>query len=105
VPALKLETEIREGQMKRTAVWWAAAGFAIPIFWGAMSFIFFSARESLWTNIYWGTVYVTCPFWLLPTNTLTTVMMPVLNAILYGGIAFFVMRASNKRRKSIDSPV
>jgi hypothetical protein len=70
--------------MKRYVIGWAVLGFVIPLFWGIMSFIFFAAKESIWTNVYWGLVYATCPFWLLPTNTMTTVLMPFLNAALYG---------------------
>lgn len=89
--------------MKRLVIWWAALGFAAPLLWGVVSFIFFSARESVWTNIYWGAVYVTCPFWLLPTSTFTTIIMPLLNAILYGGLAFLVLNARGKWARRRDS--
>jgi hypothetical protein len=85
--------------MKKLVIWWAALGFVIPLLWGVVSFIFFSARESVWTNIYWGAVYVTCPFWLLPTNTFTTVITPFLNGTLYGGLAFLILNARNKRTR------
>ena len=86
--------------MKKRVIWWAILGFVVPVCWGVASFIFFSARESAWTNFYWGAVYLTCPFWLLPSNTATTVMMPFLNAGLYGGLAFLFLRTRNARGKS-----
>ncbi len=86
--------------MKKRVIWWTILGFVIPVFWGVASFVFFSARESVWTNVYWGLVYVTCPFWLLPSNTTTTVMTPFLNAALYGGLAFLFLSTRNARSKS-----
>jgi hypothetical protein len=41
-------------------------GAFVPIFWGVVSFIFFNAPESHWTDLYWNVVHVTCPAWLLP---------------------------------------
>lgn len=88
--------------MKKRVMWWAILGFVIPVFWGVVSFIFFSAKESIWTDVYWRVVYVTCPFWLLPSNTTTTVMTPFLNAILYGGLAFLLLSTRNARSKSAN---
>jgi hypothetical protein len=79
--------------MKRRVIWWAILGFLVPLFWGVASFIFFSAKESVWTNIFWGLIYVTCPFWLLPANLTTTIITPFLNAALYGGLAFLLLNA------------
>jgi hypothetical protein len=88
--------------MKKRAICLTILGFVVPIFWGIASFVLFAAKESVWTNIYWGLVYVTCPFWLLPTNTTTTVMMPFLNAALYAGLALLLFNARNERGKSVD---
>lgn len=83
--------------MSRRLIWWLAIGFCVPIAWGIFSFILFSAKESAWITTFWWCVYITCPFWLLPTNTATTILTPVLNALLYGIIAFLVI----KRRGAI----
>jgi hypothetical protein len=83
---------------RRRLLFWALVGFVTPIFWGVMSAVLFTARESIWTDAYWYLVYASCPVWLLPTNTATTVLMPVLNAGLYGGIAFLL--TGNQRRSA-----
>jgi hypothetical protein len=74
--------------MRKVVIRFAILGFAFPLFWGAAGFVFFSTRESIWTNIFWWIVYVTCPFWLLPANMITTIITPFLNAALYGGLAY-----------------
>jgi hypothetical protein len=81
--------------MKKRVIQWAVVGFAIPIFWGVMSFIWFNAKESVWTTVYWDLVYVTCPFWLLDTPSILT---PVLNATFYSLLAFVFLRVSRKTR-------
>jgi ABC-type dipeptide/oligopeptide/nickel transport system permease component len=84
---------------KRVAIW-AALGFAVPIFWGVMAFIFFNAREARWTDLFWYSVYVTCPPWLLPENSWSLWITPVANAALYGIVAFLIsmrIRALKKR--------
>jgi hypothetical protein len=77
--------------MMRRLVLWSVVGFCVPIGWGIASFVLFSAKESIWTTVYWWCVYITCPFWLLPTNTATTVLTPFLNALMYGVISFLVI--------------
>jgi hypothetical protein len=72
-------------------IWFAILGFAFPLLWGIAGFVFFSAKESIWTNIFWSLVYVTCPFWLLPANLITTIITPFLNAALYGGLVFLFL--------------
>lgn len=74
-------------------------GFLVPVFWGILSFVLFNAKESAWTTLYWYLVYVTCPFWLLPTSTATTILMPFLNALLYGAIAFYLLRSQRLKRQ------
>jgi hypothetical protein len=85
--------------MLRRLIPWSVIGFCVPIGWGILSFVLFSAKESTWTTVYWWCVYITCPFWLLPTNTTSTVtntantvLMPFLNALMYGIIAFLVIK-------------
>lgn len=81
--------------MKKRVIQWAVVGFAIPIFWGVVSFIWFNAKESVWTTVYWYLVYVTCPFWLLDTPSILT---PFLNATFYGLLAFVFLSVSRKIR-------
>ena len=79
--------------MKKRVIQWAVVGFAVPIFWGVMSFILFNAKESVWTTVYWYLVYTTCPFWLLDMPSILT---PVLNATLYGTLALVILSVSRK---------
>ncbi|MDR1968077.1 MAG: hypothetical protein LBQ32_05210 [Burkholderiaceae bacterium] len=66
-----------------------AIGFFVPIFWGAMGFVFFSAPESLWVDLFWDAVYFTCPFWALPGD-FGMICMPFLNATLYVCIGLLI---------------
>ena len=85
--------------MFRRLIWWSVIGFCVPLGWGTLSFILFSAKESTWTTVYWWCVYITCPFWLLPTNIATTVLTPFLNALMYGIIAFLVIKGRGAIRR------
>jgi hypothetical protein len=69
---------------------WGLVGFVVPICWGIESFISFNARESRWTDIYWYTVYISCPPWLLPENNWSWLLTPLFNAMLYAGVALLV---------------
>jgi hypothetical protein len=85
----------------RVAIW-AALGCAVPIFWGVMAFIFFTAPQSRWTDLFWYSVYVTCPPWRLPENSWSMWITPIANALLYGLAALLIsigMRALKKRRR------
>jgi hypothetical protein len=84
--------------MKKHVIQCAVVGFAVPIFWGVMSFVLFNAKESVWTTVYWYLVYVTCPFWLLPANV-TPILTPVFNAALYGILAFLILSVVRKTRQ------
>jgi len=69
----------------------ALVGCTVPIFWSVLAFIYFSAPESAWTDLFWDAVYISCPPWLLPENSLSWFLTPVLNAGLYAvaGYVFF----------------
>jgi hypothetical protein len=88
----------RGPSMRRQVIWCAAAGFVIPLFWGFVSFIFFGAKQSVWADVYWLLVYVTCPFWLLP-ESLPQIWTPVLNAVLYGGLAALICTVLSAQKK------
>lgn len=74
----------------RTIVIWGLVGCVVTVFWGIVGFIFFAAPQSVWTDIYWYAVYVTCPPWLLPETRLSWLVTPLLNAGLYAGLALAV---------------
>jgi len=77
-------------EVRRRVAIWSLVGFAVPFFWGIVSFAFFSARESRWTTLYWYLVYATCPSWLLPETDFSWVTTPLLNALFYGGVAYSI---------------
>ena len=91
--------------IRATGLKWAAVGFMVPVFWGVLSFILFNARQSLWTDVYWYLVYVTCPFWLLPESSISWVDLldtPVLNACLYGSIAMVIVHVRRSLTRNIS---
>jgi hypothetical protein len=79
--------------MRRKVLAWSLIGFCVPIFWGVMGLVTFTLPQSIWSDIFWYAVYVTCPFWLLPTMPwwIDEMLMLVLNALLYGAIAYAVL--------------
>ena len=97
---ITVEPEDHVERIAKRVAMWAFVGFLVPIFWGVMAFIFFTARESRWTDLFWYSVYVTCPPWLLPKNSLSMWITPVANAVLYGLVALLIsigIRALKKR--------
>jgi hypothetical protein len=80
----------------------AIIGFFVPIFWGIVSLILFTAPQSRFADIYWIVVHFTCPPWSISPvsspilgNTLAT---PFLNAALYAGIALIMYAVLPKSR-------
>jgi hypothetical protein len=91
--------DLVESIAKRIFIWMVIGAF-VPIFWGVVSFIFFNAPESHWTDLYWNIIYVTCPAWLLPESKWSMLITPLANAVLYGLIAFLIsiaLRGLSKR--------
>jgi hypothetical protein len=79
---------------RKLVVIWALVGCAVPVFWGVVSFIFFTAPESKWTDFYWYVVYITCPPWLLPETPyawISWIDTPIANGLLYGAVAFAIL--------------
>ena len=79
----------------------AVVGFCVPIFWGVLGFLYFSAPNSAWTDAFWVAVYISCPPWVLPENSYSAVLTPLLNAALYGAVCYAVIlgkSALTKRR-------
>jgi hypothetical protein len=89
---LKISRRARKGILI-----WGLVGCAVPIFWGLVGFILFNAKESTWTNIYWYSVYITCPPWLILENSWSLFLTPFLNGVLYAGVALLVSAASFKQ--------
>ncbi len=85
--------------MIRRSVIWAIVGFCVPIFWGVMSFIFFFAPNSVWTDRYWKLAYITCPSWLLPENGASWLITPLVNAVLYGCVALIILAIARELRR------
>lgn len=93
-----VEDDFVEKIAKRAALW-AFLGFCVPIFWGVMGFAFFTAPESRWTDLFWYSVYVTCPPWLLPENSWSMWITPIANAALYGLIAILISISIRARKR------
>jgi hypothetical protein len=72
-------------------------GFVVPIFWGLFEFVFFNAGNSVVLSALRVAAYVTCPPWLLP-GVWGDIASPILNAVLYGGIAWVIVRLRRLRR-------
>lgn len=85
--------------MRRLIVISSAVGFLVPIFWGILGFILFSAPQSRFTDLYWATVYVTCPAWFNP-GLWGSIIMPFANAVLYAGIAYFLVTTMRTMAKT-----
>jgi len=75
--------------MRRIAIVSALVGFAVAVLWGLLGFILFNLPEGRLSQVFLGSVYVTCPPWLIPArsplgNWLVT---SFLNAALYASLA------------------
>src|SRR5579862_29791 len=76
----------------------AAIGFCVPVLWGVAGFVFFTAPQSVWTDIFWYAVYVTCPSWLLPENSASWILTPTLNGLTYGFLSWLVLMLFRSHR-------
>jgi hypothetical protein len=71
---------------------WAAVGFVVPVFWGLLELVFMHSRNPIFSSkMYWNLVYITCPPWLLPDNSASLLITPLLNACIYGGLALAII--------------
>ncbi len=73
--------------MKKPLFVCAVIGFVVPLMWGILSFVLFTAPQSRFADLYWAAVYITCPPWGLPALW-GSIVMPFANAALYAGIAY-----------------
>jgi hypothetical protein len=69
----------------------------MPLFWGILGFIFFTAHESIWTDLFWDAVHITCPFWNIQ-GVPGLILTPLLNAIIYAFIAFLWVKRKRTLR-------
>ncbi len=78
--------------MKRFVVVSTAVGFLVPIVWGIVGFLTFTAPQSPSADMFWTTVHETCPPWLIDESSIfgRSIATPFLNAALYGGAACIV---------------
>jgi hypothetical protein len=74
--------------MKKWILLAAIVGFVVPIFWGVLGFIYFTAPQSRSTDLFWTVVHITCPFWDLASGGVSAILVALLNAGLYGLIVF-----------------
>jgi hypothetical protein len=57
-------------------------GALVPLFWGIAGFLLFNLREGLLSQLFWGAVYITCPFWFI-NGQKAIILMPILNGCMY----------------------
>ena len=85
--------------MKRGIIIVGVIGAAVPVLWGILGFVLFTLPQSFWSDIFWWSVYVTCPPWLLPENSLSWLITPLANGLLYAGLAFAVLSTAKLMKK------
>ena len=83
----------------RTLIIGFLVGALVPLFWGIVGFLLFSAREGLGSRIFWDAVYLTCPFWAIEGNK-ALVLMPLLNGLTYALLLLVIARLSRRKFQS-----
>jgi hypothetical protein len=53
-------------------------GLFVPLFWGIAGMVLFNATGVL-AEVFWASVYITCPAWLLPGVWGSPFVIPLLN--------------------------
>jgi hypothetical protein len=77
-------------QRRIVALWVGAiVGFAIPIFWLGVMFLFFNASQSLASDALGYLISLTCPPWRW---NVPWPVVPVLNCALYALVVFAVFQ-------------
>ncbi|GEM_PF-3572779 len=73
-------------RMKRFVVVSAVVGLCVPIWWGVLGFLAFTAPQSATADMFWDMIRVTCPPWLIPNSSYAGLIVTplLLNAALYG---------------------
>jgi hypothetical protein len=90
---------ISASPMKGTIATWSIIGAAVPLLWGILGFVLFTMPESIWSTLFWWSVYITCPPWLLPESALSWLITPLVNGLLYAGLACLVLGTRNLVRR------
>jgi hypothetical protein len=92
--------QLRETQTGWRVAMCAVLGFAIGGFWVVMGFVFFTAPQSAAVDIVMGIAALTCPPFLITD----LFVAPLLNAVLYGGVAFIWLRISVRWNRGAGPP-
>jgi hypothetical protein len=89
--------------MRTPVIYASIAGFLIPVVCGLGQMLLFNAREGGWqTFVCYQSPNVLCPPWALGNGKIFwMIAIPVLNAILYGLIAFTVVIVRRLGRASV----
>ncbi len=66
-------------------------GALVPLLWGVLSFLLFNLREGWLSRVYWGAVYITCPFWFIEGQK-AMFLMPILNGFMYALLAIIFVK-------------
>ena len=82
---------------RRYIVLWGLVGFALPVVWGIIGFLTFTAPQSIWEDIFWYTVNITCPPWVLPETSLSWLLTPLFNGLIYAAAALVVVALRQSR--------
>ena len=76
--------------MKRIVLISFGIGALTPLFWGVAAMVLFNGPEGALSMLFWRSVYLTCPFWVIEGYK-SLFLMPVLNGSLYACLAVLVM--------------
>jgi hypothetical protein len=79
--------------MRKSVIYASVAGFMVPVLCGLVQMLMFNASDGGWqTFVCYQLPNFLCPPWALGNgNSLWMIAIPVLNAFLYGVIAFAVV--------------
>ncbi len=83
----------------RTLIVGFAIGALVPLFWGILGFLLFNVPEGLGSRLFWGAVYVTCPFWIIEGNK-ALVLMPLLNGSAYALLFWVITSLAHPKAQS-----
>jgi hypothetical protein len=72
-------------RLRRNLIIGFAIGALVPLFWGVLGILLFNIPEGSLSRLFWGAVYLTCPFWVIEGNK-ALILMPVLNGTMYCAI-------------------
>jgi hypothetical protein len=65
-------------------------GAFVPLLWGILAFVYFTAPEGAFSQAFWKAVYLTCPFWCIEGYK-SYFLTPFLNGLTYAAIAATIL--------------